>query len=156
MPCFTAPATRAFDLLSLGSSPTYFADGFSIDTPQLDFLWGRGASIDSVLYPGFNSETGYGFRGIGPHVDESVFLITPQSPNPPPCCCSSQAYWPWRFSGRGRLLLSHPVWMRRREEFQNSAKRILNPGAGYQTFRIALSFFRSCGAFIHRRYSHAG
>jgi len=52
-PCFTAPATGSFDLLSLGISPTYFADGFSIDAPQFDFLWGKGASIDTVLYPGF-------------------------------------------------------------------------------------------------------
>jgi hypothetical protein len=73
--CFTTPATGNFDLLSLGISPTYFADGFSIgpyDTP--DALWGSGASIDTVLYSGFNSETDFNFSGIGPQLFESVAL----------------------------------------------------------------------------------
>jgi hypothetical protein len=72
--CFTStPATGSFDLLSLGISPTYFADGFEIGTNDtIDSLWGRGASIGTVLYPGFNSATIYYFNGVGPQFSESV------------------------------------------------------------------------------------
>jgi hypothetical protein len=71
--CFTTPTTGNFDLLSLGISPTYFADGFEIGTNDtIDALWGRGASIGTVLYPGFNSATTYHFNGVGPQLFESV------------------------------------------------------------------------------------
>jgi hypothetical protein len=80
--CFTAPGTGSFDLLSLGISPTVFADGFSIFAPEGDFLWGRGASIDTVLYPGFNSQTDYSFSGIGPQLAESVVLNFSTVPEP--------------------------------------------------------------------------
>jgi hypothetical protein len=71
--CFTTPATGSFDLLSLGISPSYFADGFNLGTNDtFDSLWGRGAGIGTVLYAGFNSATTYHFNGIGPQLSESV------------------------------------------------------------------------------------
>jgi hypothetical protein len=81
-PCFATPTTGSFNLLSLGISPTDFADGFSIFAPQFDTLAAHGASIDTVLYPGFNSQTDYSFRGIGPQVLESVILNYTRVPEP--------------------------------------------------------------------------
>ena len=79
--CFTAPATGSFDLLSLGFSPTYFADGFSIGD-SVDLLIGRGLDGYTVAYSGFNSETDYAFSGVGPELAESVVLNYTTVPEP--------------------------------------------------------------------------
>jgi len=74
--CFTAPVTGSFDLLSLGISPSYFADGFNVENDgPADYLFCcANYSIDEVLYPGFNSETHYSISGIGPQLSESVVV----------------------------------------------------------------------------------
>jgi hypothetical protein len=65
--CFTTPDA---DLLALGISPATLADGF--DVQGLAALYTEGASISSVLYPGFNSETEFGLSITGPPFSESV------------------------------------------------------------------------------------
>jgi hypothetical protein len=80
--CFTTSASGTSDLLSLGVSADYFANGFELgtnDTP--DGLFPRGATFDQVFYPGFNSQTVVNFHGVGPQLLEEVnvgYVVTPE------------------------------------------------------------------------------
>jgi hypothetical protein len=83
--CFTAPVIGSFDLLSLGIPPSDLTRGFTIGesgAPSDVTSCCSNASVDEVLYPGFNSISDYGFTAAGPEIQESVVLNYTTVPEP--------------------------------------------------------------------------
>jgi hypothetical protein len=111
--CFqSAPVNGNTDLLSLGLSPSYFADGFTIQTAgePADILGCcHSFTVDQILFPGFNSITDYAFHGIGPlfaeEVNVSYTLATPEPST-------------WLYALAAVLVLVAVKWKALRRQFQ--------------------------------------